>query len=254
MVLIAHRDAAGPKQPTEETLDFPAAFVAPENPPILSRRLYSVGLMRRNQFHVPFSQPGVQSIAVIGFVSNESSGKLTNEAGSQRFFNEGDFMWRSRGHKDGDRKTRAICHCHDLRTLAPLGISHSRPPFLAMTNVPSMKHSDRSRPPRSRTSWASRFKSLSRTPLRTQFWNRRWQVWYEGYRSGRSCQGAPVFKTHRMPLSTARVSFQGRPRPSGRHLGLGISGFRSVHCSSVRSIHSPPPPLYFTPVSRVGYL
>ena len=40
-------------------------------------------------------------------------------------------------------------HCHELRTLAPLGFAHGAPPFLAPMNVPSMKHSRRSRPPRS---------------------------------------------------------------------------------------------------------
>lgn len=43
----------------------------------------------------------------------------------------------------------AVCHCHDLRTFAPLGFSHPLAPFLAMTKVPSMKHSVKSRLPRS---------------------------------------------------------------------------------------------------------
>ncbi len=44
-------------------------------------------------------------------------------------------------------------------------------------------------------------------------------------------------KTHRTPFSTARVSRQGRPRPSGRRLGAS-SGLSFFHCASVRSMLS----------------
>jgi hypothetical protein len=74
------------------------------------------------------------------------------------------------------------------------------------------------------------------TPDWTHCWNRRWQVvWYDGYRSGSSTQGAPVRKTHKMPFRTARRSFQGRPRPSRRLAGSGTRGSRIFHCWSVRS-------------------
>ena len=42
-------------------------------------------------------------------------------------------------------------------------------------------------------------------------------------------------KTQRMPFSTARASRQGRPRPSGRRLGVS-KGFSTCHCASVRSM------------------
>ena len=43
-------------------------------------------------------------------------------------------------------------------------------------------------------------------------------------------------KTQRMPLSTSLGSRQGLPRPSARRGGSGISGSKTSHCSSVRSI------------------
>ncbi len=43
-------------------------------------------------------------------------------------------------------------------------------------------------------------------------------------------------KTQRMPFSTARASRQGRPRPSGRRLGVS-KGRSTCHCTSVRSMH-----------------
>ena len=42
-------------------------------------------------------------------------------------------------------------------------------------------------------------------------------------------------KTQRTPFSTARASRQGRPRPSGRRLGMS-KGLRTCHCASVKSM------------------
>ena len=42
-------------------------------------------------------------------------------------------------------------------------------------------------------------------------------------------------KTQRIPLNTARASRQGRPRPSGRRLGVN-KGLSTCHCVSVKSM------------------
>ena len=135
----------------------------------------------------------------------------------------------------GERKTSAVCNCHELRTLAPLGLSHSAPSFLAITNIPSMKHSVRSSSPRVWRSSASASNKLHKTPSRTHCWNRRWQIWYGGNRSGKSSHRAPLLRTQRMPFITSRLSFQGLPRPSSRRGGSGIIGAMIAHCSSVNS-------------------
>jgi hypothetical protein len=141
---------------------------------------------------------------------------------------------------DGDRKTRAVCHRHDLRTFAALGLSHCPPPFLATTKKPSMKHSDKSKSPRSFKSLASVCRIFSSTPSLRHSWKRRWQVAGEGYRSGKSCQAAPVRSTHKIPASTSRLFTLGRPLPSSLGGFSGIRGFRIAHCSSVKSIGHPP--------------
>jgi len=46
-----------------------------------------------------------------------------------------------------------------------------------------------------------------------------------------------VRKIQRMPFSTARASLQGRPRPSGRRLGVS-KGRSTCHCASVKSMLS----------------
>ena len=59
-----------------------------------------------------------------------------------------------------------------------------------------------------------------------------------------------------MPLSTSRLSRQGRPRPSARRGISPISGSNTAHCSSVRSmaLHPPDgcslPPIYEMACSR----
>jgi hypothetical protein len=136
----------------------------------------------------------------------------------------------------GDRKTSAVCNCHDLSPLAALRFPDAGPPFLAPTKVPSMKPSRRSMPPRSRRSLASAARIVSNVSSATHSWNLRWHVWYGGYLGGKSFHGAPVRMIHRMPLSTSRAARRGRPRPSAGRSGGGISGSSSAHCSSVRSI------------------
>jgi hypothetical protein len=144
-------------------------------------------------------------------------------------------MRRSRRCVDGDRNTSAVCHCHELRTLAPLGFSHCAAPFLAPTKVPSIKHCVRSSLPRLRKSSASASRTCLNTPPSTQYWNRRWQVWYDGKRSGKSCQLAPERNIHRMPLSTWRSSLRGLPRRSTLRSGFSSNGSMTSHCSSFNS-------------------
>jgi len=79
----------------------------------------------------------------------------------------------------------------------------------------------------------------------THCWKRRWQVWDGGYFLGSSRHCAPVPKTHKIPLSTARVSCQGRPRPSARCRGRRI-GSINFHWASLSS-HRPRMPS-FSPV------
>ena len=100
-----------------------------------------------------------------------------------------------------------------------------------------MKASSKLSFPRVCSSWARTRKMRSSLPACTHCWKRRWQVWYGGYFLGNSRHCAPVPNTHRIPLSTARVSCQGRPRPSGRRSGRKI-GSTIFHWASLGS-HRP---------------
>jgi hypothetical protein len=67
---------------------------------------------------------------------------------------------RSAGHADSDRKTMAVCNCHDLAPFSALRLTNSRAPFFAPAKEPSMKASLISTLPRSRKS-ATRARNTS---------------------------------------------------------------------------------------------
>lgn len=237
VALVAHDQATIVAQPGEESLYLPSALVPPQGSAVLS--LLPASAMWGYHLDALLSQLTVEPVRVVSLVSNQMLRKLLYELTGQRVSNKGDFVRASTRCASGERKTRTVCHCHDFRTFAPLGLANTRPPFFATTKVPSMKHSLTSSPPLSLRSLAKASSTPRMVPSRTQAWKRRWQVWYGGYLSGRSCQGAPVRRIHNTPLSTSRLSLQGLPRPSALLGSSPISGFTTAHCSSVKSIATP---------------
>jgi hypothetical protein len=149
MVFVAHHQSPEILQPGTQALHLPPATVTAEGAPVLSGRLPAVGSVRRNHFNPHGGQWCVQRVAVVRLIADQPFGELGGKDLNKRVWDKGDFMWRSSRRVDGERKTSAVCHRHELRTLAPLGRSHPWPPFFATTNVPS----------------------------RTHCWKRRWQVW-----------------------------------------------------------------------------
>jgi hypothetical protein len=223
-------------QPGEQALDLPTAAIALQGAAVLGRRALPVAAMRCNQLDALGRESLIARITVVGTIPDKSSGSSHGVGVSEGSLDMDDFMWRSSSRVHGEWKTMSVCHNHELRTLAPLGLTHLGAPFFATTKVPSMKHSARSICPRSSRSRASVSSSLCMTPAFTQRLNRRKQVEPEGKRSGRSAHAAPVRRAHSPPLSTARSScLSDRPRPSARRGCTGIKGASIAHCSSVSS-------------------
>jgi len=164
-------------QPCKQTLHFPAPPVPPQHTPVLCRLSLAVPTMWRNQRDPLHCQQSVQRVAIVGFVANQALGLVGKEALVKHRLHECCFMRTSTGNAHGDRKTRAVCHCHELRTFAALGLADACAPFLAGANVASMKHSRTSSPPCSLRCWASANSTCSSTPVRFHCWKRRWQVW-----------------------------------------------------------------------------
>lgn len=232
--LPSRREASEVVQPSEEALDFPAALVATECPPVLPLR-FSVGEMRRDEiYEVGFERFG-EAARVVGFVADELF--WAEPAGDflEGFFGESALSGRCAVDGKGQRNAVTVDNCHDLGALSTLCRTDSSAPFFAGTKVPSMKPSSSLSLPRRLRSVSSVRLIWFSVPSRVHCWNRRWHVAGEGYRFGKSCQGAPVRITHKMPLSTSRGSRHGRPRPSSRTTGLPSSGSSTSHCASVRS-------------------
>ena len=222
-------------QPRKQSLNFPAAFVAAQHSAVLRSCFLPIRLVRRNHLDALRAQLCIQPVRIVSLISDQSAGPLGGKTLEQSFSDKGDFMRRSRLCVNGEWKTSRVCHRHELRAFAPLSLSHFCAPFLATMNVPSMKHSERSISPRVRKSSARASNTLRSVPSRDHCWNLRWQVWYGGKRSGKSCHLAPERSIQSTPFITSRVSLHGRPRPSSRRGGSGISGPIIDHCSSVSS-------------------
>ncbi len=154
-------------QPSKQPLDLPTVSITPQRPAILGAWLCAVGLVRCDQLNALFSQPLVKWVTIIRSVTDQFSRTLLGETAFERAFDQSDLMRRSTFNGYGDRKTSAICHCHELCTLAPLGFSHPSAPFFAMTKLPSMKHSVKSSLPRSFTSLTRACSTFSKTPACT---------------------------------------------------------------------------------------
>jgi len=222
LLLISNSDASVVLQPGIQPFNLPTSFVSFQLSSVLCLGLYLVSPVWGNQFNTFFPKFTVQRVTIVGTISDQVLWLGCDKSRCESRLHQGDFMRRSTFQVNSDRKTRAVCHCP--------------PPFLADTNVPSMKHSDRSNLARSFKSSASEVSIFSNTPSRCHSWKCRWQVAGERYRSGISCQATPVRSIHRMPFNTSRLLRCGCPLPSSRRPLIGMSGSSITHCSSVSSI------------------
>lgn len=221
-------------QPGKQAFNFPAPFVAAQFSPVLRFDSLSILFVRRNQLGFKACQIFVQWIGIVSLVTDQSLRSFVGKARKESLLDKSDFMRRSRVRVDGDRKTSRVCHCHEFRALPALGLSHSEAPFFATINVPSIKHSDKSKPPRECKSSARASKTRRSVPSLLHCWKRRWQVWYGGNLPGKSHHLAPERKIQSTPFMTSRSARRGRPRV---WTASALSKNDSIkdHCSSVNS-------------------
>ena len=163
----AGHQAAEVLQPGKQPLDAPASPRPSQAASILGGFATAVVAMGSDQLRaIVRPQPAGQRCAVIRFVADQSFRRRAEEALLERGFDEPDFMRSSAGHVHGERKTMAVCDCHDVAAFSAAIIAHSRAPFLALLKLPSMKASDKSSLPRSRKSSAIFWSRRSSWPLR----------------------------------------------------------------------------------------
>ena len=237
MILVANWQSSKIMQPSEETFNFPASPISPKFTSILGLRFLPVPLVRRNHFNVfLLFQSLVKRIAIVCFIAYQEIRCFIQKTFVDSFFNQFYFVGGCAFDMSGDRQTRSVCNCHDLGAFPAFRIADSTTPFFAGTKLPSMNASRMSIPPRLYRSSASLWTMRWKTPWLTHCWNRRWHVWYGGYRWGISFQGAPVRNIHKMPSKTSRGSRGGRPLGSLSGVDDVMMGSIRVHCAFVSPI------------------
>src|SRR4030095_10886781 len=126
-----------------------------------------MGPVGRDQFDVVgLCEVLIETVAVVGAIADQSGRERFNEAGRERSVDESDFMRRSAGHVDGERKTMAVANRHDFAALTASSRADGGAPFFAELKLASLRASLRSSLPRSLRSSASRCKTRSNRPLR----------------------------------------------------------------------------------------
>ena len=237
MVFVVNNQTSEILEPSKQALDIPSALIATKLPSILGSLFTAVSSMRSNHFNASFVQkPLIKAIAVICLIANNTIRGILGKTTVDGLLHQLYFMKRSAFNVSGDRKTSSVCDGHDLGAFAALCLADSKTPFFAGTKVPSMKASRMSIPPRSYRSCASSWAMCLKTPDWTHCWKRLWQVWYGGYRCGKSFHGAPVLNIHNIPFKTSRGSLSLRPLGSFTGVVATIMGSIRFHCSFVSSI------------------
>ena len=193
--------------------------------------------MRGDHFNASaLKKISIKFVTIVGFIANKLIRCVPRKATIDGIFNQPHFVRRSAFNVSGDRNTRSVCDGHDLGAFAAFCLADSKTPFFAGAKLPSMKASRMSIFPLSHRSSANSWAIRWKTPCWTHCWNRRWLVWYGGYLWGKSFQGAPVRRIHRIPFKTSRGSLAGRPLGSLGSIEEVIMGSILLHCSFVMSI------------------
>jgi len=240
-MLIAHDHAPEVLQPRVGSLTNPSVSISSELSSILMRCDGVVLPAWNNWFNGACDQQRPRPIAVISAVDNQAfrlAGGAPPAAPAghvetiERPLEEGHFRRGRLFHAYSERSTLAICQNHMLCPLAAFGLAHTVPPFLAETNMPSMKHAFQRILPAS-LSWSSSARHrCNRIPLAAHSARRLWTALFEPYRQGHSLQGAPVQRIHRIPSKHCRSLRRGRP-PRGCGFRGGRCCAMTFHCLSV---------------------
>jgi hypothetical protein len=235
--LVPRHETTKVEDPGKDALDLPSSGRASQ----CSSVMCSFSLSSPIRGH-PFNStsglhPAIQSVAIVGLLSDRSFGTLLHDSGFQNRLHPCHFWSQSASCTNCARKTTVVCNCHDLAALARFRFHDHTPTFVAGANVPGTKHSLRSRPASSRRWSPSTRQTPSIVADSTPSWNRRSSVCYAPYRAGISFHGALVPNTHTIASKPARRFDHARPRPSRRTGPAGNMAFTSSHWCSVTLIH-----------------
>ena len=229
-------------EPCNRSFDLPSPSVAAQRPAVLRWRSFPTLAMRTNQFNPLLGQSLSMGIGVIRTIRNQPLGLNRLAAfvvGSHLRFFQGPlqqrhFRRRGRCQVDAQRNSLAVRHHHALCSLAAFRLADACAPFFAGKKLASTKDSSQSSQP----AWSRSARNVRQISTHTfcasQSRSRRQHVLGEGYRSGRSCQRAPLCRIQRIPSSTRRLSMGLRP-PLGVDCGWGNNGSMIAQRSSLKN-------------------
>lgn len=130
MTFIAGNQATEVLQPREESFDLPAAAVPAELPAVL--RFAAAASVGCDQFDVALCrQPRVEAIRIVRLVADQADRRFAEELRVEGLLDERDFARACTCDSNGERKTTAVCDCHDLGPLAFAGGADAEPLFFA---------------------------------------------------------------------------------------------------------------------------
>ena len=131
----ASREPAPAFEPGEEALDFPAALVAAEGAAVLlASALDAAAALGSDELDAALvGESASERAAVPGAVGDQSRRQLSYESSVESSLGEHTVESVSSINIDSDRKTMAVCNCHDLGRIAGAAFPDARPPFFAGT-------------------------------------------------------------------------------------------------------------------------
>ncbi len=127
-----------------------------------------------------------------------------------------------------------ICNRHDLCSLAAFRLSDLMSPFLAGAKLASINASRTSMPPLA-LSFKARAVMICHNTRANPLLKAPMTGLERGVSVGKVRPGCTGPQYPQDAVNDGAGLFHGRPRPSDRVLGFGISGSRVFHCSSVKS-------------------
>lgn len=234
MPLIANQETSLELEPADRTFDFPAVTIAAKTSAILSRSFLSAFAMRCHLLDTANFQSVSDPVSIRSLVVEQAVRTFPGHADVDECFNRVDFRSLGRRGESRNRNSLTIGHQHQLCALALFGLTHFKTLFFAGEKVPSPIACDQSSIFRRSIKRISCSHASSMSPASVQSRCRRLQVEEEGYRCGKSCHRAPVFRTHRIPSRHARESTLGRS-PSGEESGLSNRSLMRFHWESLRN-------------------
>lgn len=129
-MLVSRDEPAKAHHPREESLDVPTAAIAAQRATVL-RDAHAVRMVRRDHLDAELRELGVERIAVIGLVADQSLRQRLQESLPKGVDDERRFSSLTTRNPDGERKAMAVCHCHDLGRLAASSDSNLKAPLFA---------------------------------------------------------------------------------------------------------------------------